>query len=102
MASVTIFARSVYRCVELAGGFNGELFTSDEALFMVLEGAMIVLATTALTALHPAVAFQGVWHEANFQFRTKKGVDGKMMRVGSDEESQSGIEMGQATPFVRK
>jgi len=103
VASVTIFARSVYRCAELAGGFNGSLFTSDEALFMVLEGAMIVIATTCLTVLHPAVAFQGAWHEANFQFRTKKGlVDGKHQRINSDEESQSGLEMGQTAPFVRK
>lgn len=99
VASVTIFVRSVYRCVELAGGFNGKLFTSDEALFMVLEGVMIVLATACLTALHPAVAFQGAWDAANFKFRAVKGGESKRLS-GSDEESQRGVEMEQG--FLRK
>jgi hypothetical protein len=100
VASVTIFVRSVYRCVELAGGFNSELFTSDEALFMVLEGAMIVIATGCLTLLHPAVCFQGAWHDANFQFRTKGGAHKRVS--SSDEESQSNIELGHQTPFIKK
>lgn len=92
VAAVTIFARSTYRCVELSGGFNGTLFVSDEALFMVMEGVMIVLATTCLTLLHPAVAFQGAWDEAVFHFRTRKGQEGlKMERLGSDQRSQDGM-----------
>ncbi|CZR53242.1 related to YER185w, Rta1p [Phialocephala subalpina] len=96
-ATITIFVRSVYRCAELSGGFNSTLFTSDEALFMILEGLMIVIACSCLTILHPAIAFQGVWHEANFTFRTKKG-DVKTM-YSTDEENQSsdvqldGVEM---------
>ncbi|TVY85253.1 Sphingoid long-chain base transporter RSB1 [Lachnellula suecica] len=91
ISSVTIFARSVYRCAELAGGFNGELFRGDEALFMVLEGLMLVIATIWLTALHPAVAFQGTWHESNFRFRSKDA-ERKLMQ-STDEESQTAIEM---------
>lgn len=90
VASVTIFARSVYRCVELSGGFGGVLFVSDEAVFMIMGGVMIVLATTCLTLLHPAVAFQGAWHEANFSLRVKKGVQGeeiKMERLRNEEGS---------------
>ncbi|KUJ18266.1 RTA1-domain-containing protein [Mollisia scopiformis] len=86
-ATVTIFIRSVYRCAELSGGFNSTLFTSDEALFMILEGLMIVTATTCLTLLHPAVCFQGAWHEANFKFRTNKGESAKLYT--SDEENQN-------------
>jgi hypothetical protein len=92
VAGVTIFVRSVYRCIELSGGFNGTLFVSDEALFMVLEGVMIVLATTCLTVLHPAVAFRGAWGEANFRFRKSRGAgeEGfKMERMGSDEVSST-------------
>jgi hypothetical protein len=92
VASVTIFARSVYRCVELSGGFNGTLFVRDEALFMVMEGVMFVLATTCLTLLHPAVASQGAWDEAVFHFRTKKAQEGfKTERVGSDQLSGDGM-----------
>jgi hypothetical protein len=98
VACITIFARSVYRCVELSGGFNGTLFVSDEALFMVLEGVMIIIACLCLTLLHPAVCFQGAWHEANFVFRTSKDRSNSKDRMISDEESQNnpslrGVEM---------
>lgn len=86
-ATVTIFIRSVYRCAELSGGFDSSLFTSDEALFMILEGLMILIATTCLTVLHPAICFQGVWHEANFTFRTNKGQSSKL--YSTDEENQT-------------
>jgi hypothetical protein len=90
VASVTIFSRSVYRCVELSGGFYGTLFVSDEALFMVMEGVMIIIATSCLTWLHPAVCFHGAWNEAVFHFRTKKHQDQdvKMDRLGSEDESR--------------
>jgi hypothetical protein len=78
--------------VELAGGFNGDLFTSDEALFMVLEGVMIVLATGGLTIFHPAIAFQGVWHELNFSFRTKKG-HVKALSLTDEESPMTNIEL---------
>jgi hypothetical protein len=42
-------------------------------MFMILEGAMISIATICLTVLHPAVCFQGAWHEANFNLRSSKG-----------------------------
>jgi hypothetical protein len=71
VATITIFARSVYRCAELSGGFDGALFRSDQAVFMILEGLMVVTACFCLTALHPAISFQGFWHEANFKFRAK-------------------------------
>lgn len=103
VASVTIFARSVYRCVELSGGFDGTLFVNDEALFMVMEGVMIVLATTCLTLLHPAVCFQGAWGGAVFHFRTRKGQEQgvKMERLGSDEESRRSTEYTGMLPEQR-
>lgn len=85
-ATITIFIRSVYRCAELSGGFNSKLFTSDEALFMILEGLMIITATTCLTVFHPAICFQGAWHEANFTFRTSKSQSAKLYSI--DEENQ--------------
>lgn len=99
VAIVTIFTRSVYRCAELSGGFNGNLFVSDEAVFMVLEGVMVVIACTCLTALHPGVCFQGAWHVADFKFRTKGRPDGKVGSVLSDEESQNvGVELNGFQP----
>jgi len=85
VAVVTIFARSVYRCAELSGGFNSHLFVDDELMFMILEGVMIVLACICLTFLHPAVCFQGAWADANFNFRTKTGGTEKLMERDSHD-----------------
>ncbi|KAF4635722.1 hypothetical protein G7Y89_g2373 [Cudoniella acicularis] len=86
IASLTITIRSTYRCVELAGGFQGELFRSDEPMFMILEAVMIVIATACLTFLHPGEAFQGAWHEATFNYFPANGSD-KNERSSSDEEN---------------
>lgn len=87
VATVTIFARSIYRCVELSGGFHGELFVSDEALFMVMEGAMICIAAICLTLLHPALCFQHLWQQVEIRFRTRKESSAKRMQILSDEGS---------------
>jgi len=42
---------------------------------MILEGAMIVIATSCLTFLHPGISFQGAWTAANFTFRKGKNGD---------------------------
>ncbi len=60
---------------------------------MILEGVMIIIACTCLTVFHPAISFQGVWHEANFTFRTKKnGTEKLMYSETGDEESARGVE----------
>ncbi len=68
VATFTIFVRSTFRVAELSGGFHGPL-ANDQVSFMILEGAMIVIACLCLTCLHPGVTFQGAWHEADFNFR---------------------------------
>lgn len=89
IAVLTIFTRSVFRCAELSGGFNGKLF-NDQITFMILEGPMIIMACTALTLFHPGIAFQGHWHDANFSYRpfpwTKKHPHFNMKTL-SDEQS---------------
>jgi hypothetical protein len=61
---------------------------------MVLEGVMIVLATGGLTIFHPAVAFQGVWSELNFNFRAKKGHT-KVLSMTDEESPMSNVELSQ-------
>ncbi|KAH8687526.1 RTA1 like protein-domain-containing protein [Tricladium varicosporioides] len=90
IASFTILVRSAYRCVELAGGFDSNLFRGDEAVFMILEGAMIVIATGCLTFLHPGLSFQGAWGAANFSYRTKKN---KADRMSSSDEEMGNVEL---------
>jgi RTA1 like protein len=54
VATVAIYIRSVFRVAELQQGFQSR-FANNEITFMVLEGGMIVVATIALTALHPGL-----------------------------------------------
>lgn len=62
VATLTIFIRSVFRCAELSGGFNGSL-ANNEVTFMVLDGAMISIAVIGLTLLHPGLIWRGEWRE---------------------------------------
>lgn len=71
LATIAILIRSVFRAAELWGGFNGALW-NDETDFLVLDGAMVALASVCLTALHPGAAFGGQWHAADWSFKTKK------------------------------
>ncbi|KAM0415693.1 hypothetical protein ACHAPT_013365 [Fusarium lateritium] len=67
-ATLCIVIRTSYRVAELSGGYDSKL-ANDEVAFMILEGAMIVIATICLSIGHPGVCFEGRWDEANFQLR---------------------------------
>ncbi|KAF2840786.1 putative RTA1 domain protein [Patellaria atrata CBS 101060] len=77
IATFTIFVRCVFRVAELSEGFDSHL-ANDEVTYMILEGAMISIASIALTIIHPGVAFAGKWDLGNFSFRnrsTRKGME---------------------------
>lgn len=74
-ATVCILARSIFRAAELWQGFHGAIWDS-ETDFMILDGAMIAIATVCLTGLHPGIAFGQQWHAANWSFKTKKVIGG--------------------------
>ncbi|KAE8445435.1 hypothetical protein EG329_013448 [Mollisiaceae sp. DMI_Dod_QoI] len=77
VATLTIFIRSAFRVAELSGGFHGPL-ANNQVSFMVLEGAMIIIATSCLTLLHPGFCFQGAWHAADFTFLKRKSVESEV------------------------
>ena len=56
VVTLCILTRSCFRVAELRHGFGSKL-ANQQVTFMVLEGAMIVIASVTLTALHPGVAF---------------------------------------------
>lgn len=56
LAYLTIFTRCVYRIGEMANGWANKIM-QDETDFMVLDGAMVAIATIALTIWHPGWAF---------------------------------------------
>ncbi|KAL5335616.1 RTA1 like protein-domain-containing protein [Aspergillus crustosus] len=55
LATVTVYTRSIFRVIELNGGYDSEL-ANDEITFMLLEGLMISITCICLTALHPGQA----------------------------------------------
>lgn len=66
-ATLFIFVRSVFRCAELSGGFNGPL-ANEQITFMVLEGCMIALACILLTIFHPGLVVGGkVWRMSSWK-----------------------------------
>ena len=48
---------------------------------------MVVLAVILLTALHPGVAFQGSWREANFSLRASRDKLRGLKQGGGEEKA---------------
>jgi hypothetical protein len=94
LATLTIFTRSVFRVAELSGGF-GSYLANDEVLYMILEGAMVIIASTALTVMHPGIGFgKEAWTAGDWHFRTRKEVE-TSENSASGVKSESGV--GNAT-----
>ncbi|SCU77740.1 LADA_0A01992g1_1 [Lachancea dasiensis] len=53
-----VYVRCIYRVIELAEGWNGNLIT-HEVYFIILDALMISLATTIMTVFYPGFAFKG-------------------------------------------
>lgn len=51
-ASAMLYGRGVYRSIELAQGWTGELMT-HEVYFVYLDGVLVVLGYAAFAALNP-------------------------------------------------
>ncbi|KAF7166912.1 hypothetical protein CNMCM5623_000449 [Aspergillus felis] len=66
VATLAIFVRSIFRVAELREGFDGPL-ANDEVTFMILEGAMMVIASLCLTVLHPGYCFGGYWDQTSWK-----------------------------------
>ena len=70
-ATLLIYIRSIYRVAELSAGFHSDL-ANNEVAFMVLDGALISLASIILTVLQPGVVFKADWTAANFSVGRSK------------------------------
>lgn len=71
LSTILILIRSIYRVVELWGGFTGELW-NDQTDFMVLDGVMVALSVIILTVLHPGPAFKEQWGANNWSLRGRR------------------------------
>ncbi|TKA82882.1 hypothetical protein B0A55_01174 [Friedmanniomyces simplex] len=92
LATVVILIRSIFRAAELWGGFAGNLW-NNETDFLVLDGAMIALASVCLAALHPGAAFGGQWNAANWSFRAKKTVAEVKAEKSASTSSSSSLRL---------
>lgn len=54
---ILILGRCAYRCYELSKGYQNSDLITDEALFIGLEGVLIILAVFALCIGHPGFLF---------------------------------------------
>jgi len=55
---ICLLIRSTYRMIELAGGWNGRVI-STQWLFNVFDGSMIALAIFTLNLFHPGMLLRG-------------------------------------------
>ncbi|KAF8191019.1 RTA1 like protein-domain-containing protein [Mycena galopus ATCC 62051] len=53
-STTVLFIRSVYRLIELSGGWNGRIIHT-EVYFNVLDGGMVTLAIFTLNFVHPGI-----------------------------------------------
>jgi hypothetical protein len=63
---------------------------NNQVLFMILDGAMVILSVLCLTIMHPGRAFANRWNEAVFFFRPNK----KNRRDRNLAAAQDNIESG--------
>jgi hypothetical protein len=62
-STITIMIRSVFRLIEMAQGWDGEL-AGNETMFFVLEGVMVIVAVGILNIWHPGMAMREAYHVA--------------------------------------
>ncbi|KAI9748472.1 MAG: hypothetical protein M1835_001782 [Candelina submexicana] len=73
LATLCIFIRSVYRLAELSEGWRGALM-KNQALFIGLEGVMVIVAVLVLNAFHPGICFrEGYIKKKKVKVPTKSG-----------------------------
>jgi hypothetical protein len=91
LATLTIFTRSIFRVAELSGSFHSSL-ANNQITFMVLEGAMITIACSCLSLLHPGISFRGSWSDVDFTFRTRKDGDIEKTIPATSDASGEAVE----------
>ena len=68
-----------------------------EVEFMILDGVMVILASTLLTVWHPGRGFEERWNAAGFQFRSPKIKDGEDTLETPTLEESDKMENGVST-----
>jgi hypothetical protein len=103
LATITIFARCIYRVVELNAGFDSRL-ANEEVTFMVLEGALVAIAVLSVSTSHPGLIFRSHWVEADFQLGNKicKATGSSTTSVEMEQPHITGHQSSSSTESDRK
>ncbi|KAL7958134.1 hypothetical protein V8C34DRAFT_305186 [Trichoderma compactum] len=73
VASLLLFAQTIYRIFEMIGGLRGTLFQSEPSS-MIMNGLAPFLACLLLTAAHPGAAFGSSWGATSTRHRKRRGL----------------------------
>ncbi|SCV06156.1 LANO_0H23332g1_1 [Lachancea nothofagi CBS 11611] len=85
-AVLLVYVRCIYRVVELAEGWHGDLIT-HEVYFIILDALMMSMATTLMTVFYPGFAFKG----RTVKIPIEKGSESE--KVDSTMQSHSSMEI---------
>jgi hypothetical protein len=101
IATIAILIRCCFRVAELSGGFGGSL-ANNEVSFMILEGAMIIIAVFCLTAGHPGPVLGSMWKAGGFHLRGRKngtdhllGLEGPASEIPVQEVEGGAVRRGE-------
>lgn len=70
ISTLCIFTRCVYRVAELSEGWQGHLIKTQK-YFIILEGAIVIVAVLALNLFHPGFCFKEAMDVSVVQSSTK-------------------------------
>ena len=87
IATTAILIRCSFRVAELSGGFQSRL-ANNEVYFMVLDGAMMIIAMSVLTAAHPGPVLGSVWNSEGFHLRTRNVAQQLLESSNPDDTSE--------------
>lgn len=90
LATICIFIRSIYRVIELAQGWEGELI-KNQTYFIILEGAMVIIAVLALNIFHPGWCFrEGYDGDVSHALKRNKNKASNEGELGQGGEKKGG------------
>ncbi|KAG5368238.1 Sphingoid long-chain base transporter RSB1 [Yarrowia sp. C11] len=87
VAIILIYTRSIYRIIELAGGWHGRLVI-NEVYMLVLDGLMMVLATYLLAIFHPGFMFGRVPMKANLHHKKLSNMKEEELNSSQNDEER--------------
>lgn len=88
LSTICILIRSIFRVIEMAQGWDGEL-AGDQTLFFVLEGVMVVVAVVVLNVFHPGWCFADGYGVSSTGFKSGQGSDVEFANTNKEQPAMT-------------